>query len=259
MVSRLENNGRILRRLYEDPVSYVEAISLIEENYLWQNVTVYVNDTNSMRQFLIIHSPSFYVSGPSISAYMTAKNFATITEFAKILEKKKDMQTHLETSVSPSNIRLLMPWLAKTYTVRYCRASSESFKPHCEHRARAVKLTPENVKQLQPSASSVFVKRLETAPVYGCLNERGELVAMSGVGFLTKKSFSISYTETKPDYRGRGIAKCLTALACEPLIKMGLIGVYAADVTNQPSLGVAKGLGFKPYKDLKCFHNSNQT
>jgi len=120
-------------------------------------------------------------------------------------------------------------------------------------------LTSSNIMKLDPTASSQYVKRLETAPVYGYLDEKGQLVATSGVGYITKKSFSISYTETKPDYRGRGIAKCLTSLACEPLIKMGLIGVYAADVTNQPSLRVATGLGFKPYRDLKCFHNSNQT
>jgi len=255
MVSKLKNNGRTLRRLYEDPVSYVEEISLIEENYLWQNVTVYLDDIRSMQQFLIIHSASFYPSGRSISAYMTAKNLATITEFAKILEKKKNLKTHLETSAKPSHIRRLMPWLAKTYTVRYCRADSETFKPHCKHQARAVQLTPENIKQLQPSASSVFVKRLETAPVYGYVNERGELVAMSGVGFLTRKSFSISYTETDPQYRGRGIAKCLTSLASEPLIKKGMVGIYAADITNKPSLGVTLGLGFQPYRDLRCFYS----
>jgi predicted GNAT family acetyltransferase len=91
--------------------------------------------------------------------------------------------------------------------------------------------------------------------VYGYVNEKGELVATSGVGFLTKKSFAISYTETKPIYRSRGIAKCLTSLASEPLINKGLVGVYAADVTNEPSIRVARALGFLPYMDLKCFYN----
>lgn len=255
MVSKLKNNNKILPRLYEDPVSHVEEISLIEENYLWQNVTVYVDDTNLMQQFLIVHSPSFYWDGRSISAYITAKNPTAMTQFAQILEKRKDFQTHLQTTAAPSDIRRLMPWLTKTYTVRYCRANPDTFKPHCKHRARAIRLTPENIKRLQPSASSVFVKRLETAPVYGYVNKKGELMAMSGVGFITKKSFSISYTETNPEYRGRGIAKCLTTLASEPLIKKGLVGIYAADVTNKPSLGVALELGFQPYRDLNCYYD----
>jgi hypothetical protein len=253
MVSQLKNREKILPRLYEDFVSYVEEISLIEENYLWQNVSVYVDDARSTKEFLILHSPSLYWGGKSLSAYMTANKPSTISEFADILKKKGDMQTHLETSAKSGLIKRFIPWLTKTYTIRYCCADSATFKPQCQNQARAVRLTPENIEQFQPSADSNFIRRLETAPVYGYLNEKRELVATSGVGFLTKKSFSISYTETKPEYRGQGIAKCLTSLASEPLIKKGLVGVYAADITNQPSLGVAQGLGFQPYRDLKCF------
>jgi predicted GNAT family acetyltransferase len=78
---------------------------------------------------------------------------------------------------------------------------------------------------------------------------------MSGVGFLNSKSFAISYTETEPEYRNKGIAKWLTSLASDPLINKGLIGVYSADITNEPSLRVARALGFMPYRDLKCFYN----
>ncbi len=255
MVQKLKNNREILSRLYKDCITYVEEISLIEEDYLWSNVQVYVEDLGSMEEFLILHSPSFYWGGKSLSAYMTAQKLTNVQEFACILGKMRDYETHLQTSARTSHIKKHMPWLTKFYTARYHCVDSSTFKPHCTHRARAVRLTPQNITRLDPSASPLYVKRLETAPVYGYLDERGQLVATSGVGYLTKKSFSISYTETKPDYRGRGIAKCLTSLACEPLIKMGLIGAYAADATNQPSLGVAKGLGFKPYCDLKCFHN----
>lgn len=255
MVILLEKKEKLLSLLYEDCVSYVEEISLIEENYLWRNVTIYVDALNSCSEFLIIHSPSFYWGGQSLSVYMTAKEPSTILKFAEILREKRNLQTHLQTSAKISHIKHSMPWLDKTYKVRYCRSDSTTFKPHCEHRTKAVRLTPENIKELQPSTDNHFIKRLETAPVYGCINERGELIATSGVGFLTKKSFSVSYTETKPEYRGRGIAKCLTSLASEPLIQKGLIGVYAADITNPPSLAVARGLGFQPYRDLNCFYN----
>jgi ribosomal protein S18 acetylase RimI-like enzyme len=254
MILELKNKSAILPRLYEDFVLFVEEIALIEETYLWRNVTVFVDDEHSMREFLLLHSPSVYWDGKSLSAYMTAENPVTVRKFASILKEKKNLQTHLETSAKANYVKQLLPWLDKNYTVRYCRADLATFKPHYKHRRNTVQLTPQNIKQFQPSADSHFVKRLETAPAYGYVTERGELVATSGVGFLTQKSFSISYTETKPEYRGRGIAKCLTALACEPLIKMGLIGVYAADVTNQPSLEVARGLGFEPYRDLKCFY-----
>jgi len=255
MVVELKNKSRLLPRLYEDFVLFVEEISLIEETYLWQNVTVFVNDEHSLREFLILHSPSVYWSGKSLSAYMTAESPTTIQEFASILKEKNHLQTHLETSTKASYVKRFLPWLNKNYTVRYCRVDSATFKPHCKHKRNAVQLTPQNIKQLQPSTDSHFVKRLETAPVYGYINEKGELIATSGVGFLTKKSFSISYTETKPECRNQGIAKCLTSLASEPLIKNGLVGVYAADIANPPSLGVAKGLGFQTYRDLKCFFN----
>jgi predicted GNAT family acetyltransferase len=255
MVLRLNKKNKILPRLYKDCVTHVEEISLIEEDYLWENVTVYVNDLNSMDELLLIHVPSFYRGGNSLSAYMTAKNPRTVQEFADILRKRKNFQTHLQTSATASYIERSMPWLTKKYIVRYCRADSTTFKPCCTQRRSTIRLTPDNIKQLDPSASPIFVKRLETAPVFGYLNEKGELVATSGIGWLTKKSFSISYTETRPEYRGQGIAKCLTSFASEPLIKEGLVGIYAADVKNPSSLKVADALGFRQYRDLKCFYN----
>jgi ribosomal protein S18 acetylase RimI-like enzyme len=245
----------ILPRLYQDYIVHVEAISLIEEDYLWNEVQVHVKDSSSMEEFLILYSPSLYSSGKSLSVYMTAREPSTIQEFANILEAEKHYRAHLETSTETKYVKELIPWLTQSYNVRYFFADASIFKPSCQHRANAVQLTPENVKRLDPSASPLFVKRLKTAVVYGYLNELGKLVATSGVGWLTKKSFSISYTETKPEYRGLGIAKCLTSLASEPLIEKGLIAVYAADVTNTSSLGVAMGLGFRPHRDLRCFYN----
>ncbi len=255
MVLQLRDNKLILSRLYQDCIVNVEAISLIEESDLWGNVQVYVRDSSSMDEFLVLHSPSFYLGAKSLSAYMTAQEPSTIQEFANILKKKRDYRTHLETAAEGRHVAEFMPWLNQTYTVRYFCADVSTFKPNRQHQANAVRLTPENAKRLDPSASPLFIKRLKTADVYGYLNEKGDLVATSGVGWLTKKSFSISYTETKPEYRGRGIARCLTSLASEPLIKKGLIGVYAADVTNQSSMAVAEGLGFQAYRDLKCFYN----
>ena len=259
MVFKLKDKEGILPTLYKDCVSHVEEISLIEEDYLWQNVRICVDNPRSMQKFLILHSPSFFWGGRSISAYMKAKDPSIICKFGNILKAEGDARTHLQTSVEAQTyVRQFMGWLNKTYTVRYHRADAKTFKPYHKHRERAVLLTHENVKKYRPSASPHFVKRLETAQVYGYLNEEGRIVATSGVGFLTKKSFAISYTETEPEYRGRGIAKCLTSLASEPLIKKGLIGVYATDITNKPSLGVAEGLGFLPYRDLICFYNSEE-
>lgn len=250
MVFKLKDKTVILQRLYREYLRYVEEISLIEENYLWQNVEVYVDDPRSIEDFLILRE------GRSLSAYMTAENPSIISKFADILKTKRDSEMHLQTSIDvESFVKQQMKWLPNTYTVRYCRADSESFTPHCLHNKSAVRLTPENIKQFQPSASARFIERMKTAPVCGYVNEKGELVAMSGVGFLTEKSFAISYTETEPECRSRGIAKCLTSLASEPLINKGLVGVYAADITNEPSIRVAKALGFLPCQDLKCFHN----
>lgn len=250
MVFKLKEKTVILHRLYSDYVRYVEEISLIEEDYLWQNVSIYVDDPLSIQDFLILREDR------SLSAYMTAENFSIIPKFAVILKAKRNLKMHLQTSTeAESYVKQFMEWLPNTYTVRYCRADSKSFKLHCSHTKRAIRLTRDNIKQLQPSVSAHFIKRISTAPVYGYVNENGQLVATSGVGFLTKKSFAISYTETEPKYRNRGIAKCLTSLASEPLISKGLIGVYAADIVNKPSIRVAGALGFLPYQDLKCFYN----
>jgi hypothetical protein len=254
MIYKLRENGLILDRLYEDYVCYAEEISIIEEDYLWQNVSVYVDDPRSIKDFLIVCLPFFW-KGKSFSVYMSAGSPSIIREFAGTLEELRDSQVHLQTSAeNEPYVNQSLKWLPKTYTARYCRADFTTFKPHCLLREKAIRLTPTNIKNLQPSASPHFIKRIETAPVYGYLSENGKLVATSGVGFLNKKSFVISYIETEPEYRNKGIAKCLTSLASEPLIRKGLVGVYSTDVTNEPSLRVAEALGFIPYLDLKCFH-----
>jgi len=254
MILELKNRKQLLPLLYEDYVSYVEEISLIEETYLWDNVCVYVDNVHSTNAFLVIHSVS-YASGRSISAYIKAENPSTIREFVQILRAYSDVSMHLQTSLDiQPYIEQFMDWLPKTYIVRYHRADIHTFTPHCIHRERAILLSTESIKKYRPSA--LYSKRLKTAQVYGYVNEEGRMIATSGIGYLTKKSFAISYTLTEPEYRNRGIAKCLTSLASEPLIKKGLIGIYGADITNKASVGVAQGLGFLPYSDMICFHNS---
>ncbi|MGA9387254.1 MAG: GNAT family N-acetyltransferase [Candidatus Bathyarchaeia archaeon] len=256
MIYKLKENGLILHRLYEDCVCYAEEISLIEEYHLWQNVSVYVDDPRRMRDFLVLRKPSFDQESKSLSAYVSTDKASTIREFAAILEKMRHFNVHLQTSAeNEPYVNQFLKWLPRTYTVRYCRADSKTFKPHYLHEEKAIRLTPSNVTRLQPSVSSHFIKRIETAPVYAYVDEHGKLVAMSGVGFLNSKSFAISYTETEPEYRNKGIAKWLTSLASDPLINKELIGVYSADITNEPSLRVARALGFMPYRDLKCFYN----
>jgi hypothetical protein len=256
MICKLEEKTLILPCLYEDCVRYAEEISLMEEDYLWPNVSVYVDDPRSIQDFLILSSPSFYSTGKSLSAYMSAEDTSIIREFAATLRTMRDFQVHLQTSAENEPcVDRFMNWLPKTYTVRYCRTDSMTFRPYRLHEEKAVRLTPNNIRSLQPSASPHFIKRIETAPVYGYVDENGKLVGTSGVGFLNGKSFVISYTETEPEYRNKGIAKFLTSLASEPLINKGLVGVYSADITNEPSLRVAKALGFIPHLDLKCFYN----
>jgi len=254
IVVELKAKDRILPVLYGDCVAYVEEISLVEEDYLWDNVRVYVDGVPSMRQFLVVHSPSFFVGGRSVDAYMKAESPRAVAGFAHILENERDAAVHLQVSLeAESYVERCMGWLDRAYTVSYYRADACTFRPSCKHKERAVLLTPENVREYMPLASDHFIRRLGTAQVYGYLNEGGRLVATSGVGFLTKGSFSISYTETEPEFRNRGIAKCLTSLASEPLIGRGLVGVYAADVENMASTGVAAGLGFLPYRRMRCF------
>jgi hypothetical protein len=208
MVFKLAHKTSILQRLYTDYVCYVEEISLIEEDYLWPNVSVYVDNPKSIEDFLVLSCPSFYWEGKSLSAYMTTRNKSNIRVFAEVLKTKRDFQTHLQISgENETCIRQFMDWLPKSYAVRYLRADSQTFKPYLLNSEKAVQLTPENIKQLQPSVSPHFVKRIATAPVYGYLNEKQELVAMSGVGFLTKNSFAISYTETNVECRNKGLAK----------------------------------------------------
>jgi ribosomal protein S18 acetylase RimI-like enzyme len=253
VVLKLKDNSLILNRLYRDCVRHVEEISLIEEGYLWQNVSVYVDDNQSVENFLIVHS--FSQSGErNVSAYMVADTESTIQRFSDILRRKRDCHTHLQTSAElQPYVMKSMGWLSNSYKVRYSRADSSTFKPYRLDEKGIVLLTPDNIKRLKFSSSPRLIKRAETASIYGFVNEKGEVVASSGVGFLTKKSFSISYTETSPEYRNRGLAKCLTSLASQPLIMKGLVGVYCADVKNEPSIRVARGLGFLPYLDLMCF------
>jgi len=256
MIYKLKDNRLVLQLLYEDCVRYAEEISLIEEDYLWPDVSVYVDNPQSIKSFLIVSLASFNGTEKNLSAYVFAEDACMIQEFASTLESKRGFRMHLQTAAENEiHVKRLMKWLPKTYTVRYCRADSNTFKPYYIHKDRAVRLTPDNIRSLQPSASPHFMKRMETALVYGYVTENGKLVGTSGVGFLNKKSFVISFTQTQPEYRNKGIAKCLTSLASTLLINNGLIGVYSADATNEPSLRVAKALGFVPHCDLMCFHN----
>jgi hypothetical protein len=253
--SKLRDKNLILKRLYKDYVRHVEEIFLIEEGNMWGSVSVYVDKSQSPQDFLIIRR-FLHQGNENVSAYMVAEDQSSIKEFSEILKLKSGCHMHLQTSIElqPTLMRT-MGWLKNSYTVRYCRADSETFKPYRSDNEGLVRLTPDNIKKYQTLHSPHLIKRAETAPIYAFINEKGDVAATSGVGFLTKKSFSISFTETSPQYRNRGLAKCLTSLASEPLIDRGLVGVYCADIKNEPSLRVAHALGFVPYIDMICLLN----
>jgi hypothetical protein len=60
MVFKLAHKTSILQRLYTDYVCYVEEISLIEEDYLWPNVSVYTSITPNPSK-----TSSFFLVPPS--------------------------------------------------------------------------------------------------------------------------------------------------------------------------------------------------
>lgn len=137
MVLKLENIRELLPILYDDCISYVEEISLIEEDYLWKNVNVYVDNIRSIQQFLILHSPSFYFGGQSLSAYMKANDPSIISRFEKIIVQQEKDKVHLQTSMETTPfVQCYIGWLDKTYTVRYHRADIHTFRPSCQHREK---------------------------------------------------------------------------------------------------------------------------
>jgi ribosomal protein S18 acetylase RimI-like enzyme len=87
---------------------------------------------------------------------------------------------------------------------------------------------------------------LEQGPWFG-VREAGRLVSVAGVHVLSTRTSvaAIGGVATRPDRRGRGLARALTARLCRSLLeRVALVGLNVA-AANAPAIHVYRSLGFR--------------
>lgn len=83
-------------------------------------------------------------------------------------------------------------------------------------------------------------------PIFGCLDEAGQLATLAGYKIWNEAIAHISII-AHPDHRGRGLARAAVARAAAHALSAGLLPQYRTLRANQPSIAVAKRLGFAEY------------
>jgi RimJ/RimL family protein N-acetyltransferase len=83
-------------------------------------------------------------------------------------------------------------------------------------------------------------------PTFGCVSEGGEVLAMAGYQVWGGTIAHISVV-TAPHARGRDFGRRAVACAAQHALSAGLLPQYRTLLANEPSMAVARRLGFVPY------------
>jgi len=83
-------------------------------------------------------------------------------------------------------------------------------------------------------------------PTFGCFDEAGQLCALAGYKTWGGTIAHISIVSA-PSRRGRGFASAAVACAARHALGAGLLPQYRTLMSNEPSMAVARKLGFASY------------
>lgn len=83
-------------------------------------------------------------------------------------------------------------------------------------------------------------------PTFGCMNDRGDVLALAGYKAWGEEIAHISIVSA-PRQRGRGLGSAAVACAARHALDAGLVPQYRTLASNEPSMGVARRLGFERY------------
>jgi len=116
-------------------------------------------------------------------------------------------------------------------------------------------LSPKNTEQLKSLYEQAYPvnwfdpRMLETGMYYG-LFEANELIAVAGVHVysIEYRVAALGNVTTHPDYRGKGLAKKISARLCLELDKTTCAIGLNVEAANAPAIAVYKSLGF----DICC-------
>ncbi len=112
-------------------------------------------------------------------------------------------------------------------------------------------LTEEDAKEINRywgsgnrNARDYIKDRIVSAPTYG-IRKDDELVAWCLTHYLTDKAMNLGFLHVKEPWRRKGFARALTEHLCIDAKKMGLTPVIDIYKDNQPSLSLARTMGFR--------------
>lgn len=129
-----------------------------------------------------------------------------------------------------------------------CRA--EDYRAPAPSPVEVVRLTPMLIErhvfdlELVKALSGLSAQQC-ARPVYAALVD-DQAVCIADGSAMSDYAAIVQQVYTVPAYRRRGLARALVARLSEEIFALGRVGLYAADYTNYPSLGLCRALGYRP-------------
>jgi hypothetical protein len=220
-----------LKMARSDPVRYVEEIAILENEHGAKSYSGWY-DENNPGDYVLIHA----ANETSATVYMSSDEWSEW-----YLRQIPYRKFYLQTDLGGAEMAASLFPVAHKGTVRYYRflgtANLQS------------SLNPSSVEGLIWSfqeATSANGRLLEVECI-GRIN--GAEIVSASTPFLNSVTSMVG-VETKGEYRGHGLGRCAVGMLANRLLELGRIPVYAADISNKPSVRIASAF-FAPYIDLE--------
>lgn len=247
MISLTEYH-QILNFLYGDERRYIEEISIIENMYLYPDIEIYVDDPGDIKKFLILQKNR--VGNYSVFLHSAGDHDFTRKAFEKVSPLEK---SHLQTGDFEKRFFQETCNTISSYRYLIMCFRSDKFTP--VYKPVPLRITPDmkykDLNEISHGNGSRFREQARHGVFYA-VRDNGAWAALGGSG-VWSYNYCYLFVDTETQYRGRGYARAVLSYAIRDILNRGKKPVYALDPTNEPSLRLARRLGFVPYTTRECF------
>jgi len=220
-----------LKAIKSNPIRYVEEIAIIENR---QNSGSYFGwfDWRNPKDYILIHETGRDPGTVYLDSIKRSQWYLRRIDRQKFYLQTNTRGAELAASIFP---------VAHSGTVRYFRIPDYSLALDEMHLP-----SPKSVSWLVQEVTSQTGVLLEVE-CCGAIN--GHNVVSASTPFLNSVSAMIG-VETDLRFRGQGLGSCAVGMLASRLLELGLMPVYASDISNAPSMRIANSL-FVAHIDLE--------
>lgn len=221
-------------------IASLEWIRHIDEDM--ERVEIYVNK-KPLKGYMMLHR--------NVNVFIKTESETLLRSFLGFLNKDKEYAFRCSEWMSDLVMKVLKPHkegyagvILLTYFI-----NKNTFKEYIDPNYVVKPLSKNSAREIlghtrRPFTLEFILDRITKGYFYGIYDNQ-ELISHIGTLWETNEACEIGFLYTKETYRGKGLAKILTSIVTDRILKEGRIPILHTVETNTSAIKVYEALGYQ--------------